>query len=64
DQAAAAGLLTLLRDSSPTVRASAAWALGELEHKAAINPLAELLERDQSARVRRAAARALGQIAG
>jgi hypothetical protein len=55
-------LLRRLRDDSPLVRRSAAWALGEHEATEAMSPLIELLGRDPDPRVRQAAARALGEI--
>jgi HEAT repeat protein len=55
-------LMRRLRDDSPLVRRSAAWALGEHEATEAMSPLIELLGRDPDPRVRQAAARALGEI--
>ena len=55
-------LMRRLRDDSPRVRRSAAWALGSLEARIALLPLIEMLERDSDPRVRQTAAWALGQI--
>ena len=57
-------LLRRLRDESPLVRRSAAWALGSLEAAGAMEQLIDLLQRDADPRVRQAAAWALGQISG
>ena len=57
-------LLRRLRDESPLVRRSAAWALGSLEAAGAMEQLIDLLQRDTDPRVRQAAAWALGQISG
>jgi hypothetical protein len=55
-------LVKHLRDESPLVRRSVAWALGSLEVNEAMTPLIETLQRDSDPRVRQAAAWALGQI--
>jgi HEAT repeat protein len=55
-------LIARLRDASPEVRRSAAWALGELEQKEAMLPLIDVLARDADARVRQAAAAAIGKV--
>jgi hypothetical protein len=57
-------LVRRLRDDSPMVRRSAAWALGSLEATGAITALIEALQRDTDPRVRQAAAWALGQVSG
>jgi len=57
-------LLRRLRDESPLVRRSAAWALGSLEATGAMEQLIDVLQRDADPRVRQAAAWALGQISG
>jgi HEAT repeat protein len=57
-------LLRRLRDESPVVRRSAAWALGAIEAPAALLPLIDVLGKDADARVRQAAAWAIGQLKG
>jgi HEAT repeat protein len=59
---AIAPLVRLLRDDSPMVRRSAAWALGSLEATTAMTQLIEVLQRDTDPRVRSAAAWAIGQL--
>jgi len=51
----------LRRDSAPRVRATAAWALGEIERPESAQPLIDALK-DADALVRLSAARALGEI--
>ena len=53
-----------LRDDSPAVRRSAAWALGALEARSAMLSLIETMQRDQDPRVRQAAAWAIGRVGG
>ena len=55
-------LVRRLRDDSPRVRRSAAWALGALEAAGASSALIDALQRDTDPRVRQAAAWALGQL--
>lgn len=57
-------LLRRLRDDSPAVRRSAAWALGSLEARTAMMQLIELMQRDTDPRVRQAAAWAIGRVGG
>jgi hypothetical protein len=62
DSAAVAPLERRLRtDTSPRVRATAAWALGEIERPESARVLVEALQ-DADALVRRSAAHALGEI--
>lgn len=56
-----APLIARLRDDAPRVRATAAWALGEIESRDAVRPLIAALA-DADALVRESAARALGEI--
>lgn len=51
-----------LSDDDASVRASAAWALGEMEDRAAVPALIRALGQDADATARRAAAWALGRI--
>jgi HEAT repeat protein len=62
DPAVASGLIRKLRDEAATVRRSAAWALGSIEAKEALQPLIDLLGKDADPRVRQVAAWAIGQI--
>lgn len=55
------GLIGVLGDPRPEVRAEAAFSLGELETEAAVEPLVRRLE-DADVRVRQAAAIALGSL--
>jgi HEAT repeat protein len=61
-------LITALRDSSPSIRRNAAWAIGEIRdgdkinRSIALEPLIWLLKQDQDAWVRRAAAFALSEL--
>jgi HEAT repeat protein len=57
-------LMRRLRDQDASVRQAAAWALGAIEAKSALDPLVELLQRDADPRVRQAAAWALGRVGG
>jgi HEAT repeat protein len=50
------------QDNSPAVRRVAAWALGKLEAREAIDALSETLARDSDVRVREMSAWALGNI--
>jgi HEAT repeat protein len=62
DPAVATGLIRKLRDESPAVRRSAAWALGAIEAREALLPLIDILGKDTDARVRQVAAWAIGQL--
>lgn len=61
-------LAAALRDSNPSVRRNAAWAIGEIRDGDKINrdialePLVQLLKQDEDAWVRRGAAFALGEL--
>ena len=55
-------LVAALRDASPFVRRSAAWALGEIKDSSASEPLVALLK-DSDPDVRKNAAKALVKIA-
>ena len=59
-------LITDLKDPIPDRRRSAAWSLGKMKPvaKAAIEPLAEIGEKDPDIAVRRSAQWALKQIRG
>jgi HEAT repeat protein len=59
---AVADLIDRLGDDAARVRGAAAWALGQLEDRRAIDALTTLLEQDPDASVRAQAARALGEI--
>ena|GEM_PF-4389718 len=56
-------ILLLLRDSEPTVREKAAWAMGHIAGPTGVVALAPLLK-DPDAEVRRATVQALGAIGG
>jgi HEAT repeat protein len=62
DPAAIDELGDALDDSSPEVRAAAAWALGQIEDAGAIPLLIPVLRDDADPGVRRVAAWALGEI--
>jgi len=57
-----AALVRALQDSVPSVREDAAYALGQLEAAAAVQPLTARLEREPAANVREMIAWALAQI--
>lgn len=52
----------LARDADPSVRKTAAWALGEIEDSRAVNALVTALKSDKDVEVRKTAAWALGEI--
>ena len=61
DRSAIPGLIEALSDSEIEVRAKAAWALGMMQVKEAVDPIAALLN-EPAARSRQSAANALMQI--
>jgi|YNPNPStandDraft_1061719.scaffolds.fasta_scaffold50220_2 HEAT repeat protein len=62
DRRATRRLLAALHDSAPSVRASAAWALGRLDAPIAIEPLSAAAQSDEDEAVRAAAIGALGAL--
>jgi HEAT repeat protein len=62
DPVAVEPLVEALLDEHSGVRRGAAWALGHIRSKKAIEPLAKVLENDKDWRVRLAAALVLGKI--
>ncbi len=62
DGAATPRLVNALGDTEPLVRATAAWALGEIEDRSALPSLTRLLREDDNPDVRKAAAWALGNL--
>ncbi|HEX6940532.1 MAG TPA: M56 family metallopeptidase [Longimicrobiales bacterium] len=62
DSVAVAALIAALRDSIPSVRAAAVYALGEIGDPRAVPALAAVVRSDSDAEVRRGAVWALGEI--